>query len=89
MSRTEEYYRYLATGKGTIPKPLTREEQYLYAICIQLSPEKLSFAKEYSESIDADVSYIETVLEQSECAYVECTDDGNGNITIVTGSVGE
>lgn len=66
MSRTEEYYRYLATGQGAIPKPLTREEQYLYALCTELDPEALAFAKEYSEIMEGYIADAQAVLEDIE-----------------------
>ena len=66
MSRTEEYYRYLATGQGSIPKPLTREEQYLYTMCTELDPEKLAFAKSYSEQIEALVDAADALVDEAE-----------------------
>lgn len=66
MSRTEEYYKYLATGQGSIPKPLTREEQYLYTVCSELDPEKLAFAKNYSEQMETLVDTAEDLVDQAE-----------------------
>lgn len=34
ITREDMYYDYLINGTGTLPKPITRKEQYLYRLCI-------------------------------------------------------
>lgn len=75
MSRTEEYYRYLATGQGSIPKPVTREEQYLYTVCSELDPEKLAFAKNYSEQMEALVDAADALVDEAEAVKDSIPED--------------
>lgn len=50
ITRTEQYYAYMANKSTYLPEPITREEQYLYYLCVNgsgggnITPEQIQAA---------------------------------------------